>query len=153
LRCYLLSLYSCAVSCDGSPLEVIKRYIPTAAPKSIKKSIVLTGKKTDSLDPPLKGAGLRIVFVQRYGYSGDKAGRIFSCRVIFFQPIAEHRILTELTYIWMNFSGDVLSAIASLLAISFPIVRLPVSIPEMCCRGTPPTLAPSASWVNPAFSR
>jgi len=43
---------------------VIKRYIPTASPKSIKKSIVLTGKKTDSLDPPLKGAGLRIVFVQ-----------------------------------------------------------------------------------------
>ena len=91
--------------------------------------------------------------VQRYWYSGDKAGRIFSCRVIFFQPIAKYHILTESTHIWMNFSGDVLSAIASLLAISFPIVRLPVSIPEMCCRGTPPTLAPRASWVNPAFSR
>jgi len=55
--------------------------------------------------------------VQRYWYSGDNAGRI-----IFgpgdFLSANRRRILSELTYIWMNFSGDVLSAIASLMASS-----------------------------------
>ena len=65
---------------------------------------------------------------------------------------SEEIAMAELTYISMNFSGDVLSARASLLAISLQIGRLPVFIPEMYCWGAAPTLAPSVAWSNPTFS-
>ena len=53
---HLWSPSYCAVSCGGAPLNVIKQYIQNqqkpACPKSIKKSIALTGQKRTRLTRP-----------------------------------------------------------------------------------------------------